>query len=84
MMQELTRTQQTVLDLIKRHVAKHGRPPTIREIQTNRGYKSPNAVACHLRALERRGKIKRAANQSRAIEILDRPPSGIPVMGEVS
>ncbi len=44
---------------------------------------SPNAVSCHLRALEQKGYIRRSPRKRRAIELLN-PPRGIPLLGPIA
>ncbi|MEC7679717.1 MAG: transcriptional repressor LexA, partial [Planctomycetota bacterium] len=49
--------------------------------------KSPNGVMCHLRALERKGLIRRSPNKSRAIELtesIDRSQHSLPMAGLVA
>lgn len=48
-----------------------GYGPTVREIGIHMGIRSPNGVMCHLRALEKKGMIRRSANKSRAIELAE-------------
>ncbi len=83
----LTKQQQLVYDFIREQIVVRGYGPTVREIGTHMDIKSPNGVMCHLRALERKGMITRAANKSRAIELTE-PISRIvganlPVAGSV-
>lgn len=68
----LTARQQRVYDYIHERISNRGYGPTVREIGEFLGIKSPNGVICHLRALERKGMISRAANKSRAIELKNR------------
>jgi repressor LexA len=77
-MKPLTKTQKAVLDFIERHIEKYGYPPVLREICMAFGYRSPNGATCHLRALERKGHIKRSYGKARAIELTDRQ-AGIPL-----
>ena len=44
--------------------------PTVREIAAAFSIRSPNGVVCHLKALERKGLIKRTPRSSRGIEVL--------------
>lgn len=67
----LTERQTDVLAFIRDQIASRGKPPTVREIQAHFGFASPNAVASHLGALERKGCIRRVAGESRNIEVLD-------------
>lgn len=87
MTNQLTDRQQNVYDMIRKLIVKRGYGPTVREIGEHFGIKSPNGVMCHLRALERKGLIKRSPNKSRAIELMhaaDRSGNALPVAGIVS
>jgi len=44
--------------------------PTVREIAAAFSFKSPNGVTCHLRALERKGRIRLAKGKARGIEVV--------------
>ena len=66
----LTRRQKEILDYIKGSVTKRGFPPSIREIGEHFGI-YPRAAFDHIRALERKGFVRRGAAKSRAIEVLD-------------
>ncbi len=69
-MKPLTDRQRAVLEYITEYIEVRRKPPTVREIQANFGFKSPNAVDNHLKALERKGRIQRAPRESRNIEVL--------------
>ncbi len=71
MKNKLTETQEKVLNYIRDYIKKSKRPPTIREIGHHFGIQSTNGVKCHLDALERKGWIKREANVSRGITLLE-------------
>jgi repressor LexA len=62
----ITNRQQEVLDFIKESQAHTGLIPTTREIQKRFGFASQTAAVNHLRALERKGMIQRAAGRARA------------------
>ena len=66
----LTRRQREILDYIKDSVATKGFPPSVREIGEHFGI-YPRAAFDHIRALERKGFVRRGAAKSRAIEVLD-------------
>ena len=66
-MQGLTHRQQMVLDFIRESIADRGYPPTLREIGARMGIRSTNGVNDHLRALERKGYLKREDMKSRAL-----------------
>lgn len=65
----LTKRQAEILRFIKTHIQSSGFPPTISEIQGQFSFKSPNAVQEHLKALERKGCIRRNPNQWRGLEL---------------
>lgn len=83
----LTERQQRVYDLIRDLMIKRGYGPTVREIGEHFGIKSPNGVMCHLKALERKGLLKRSPNKSRAIElthVADRSGTALQMAGRVA
>lgn len=66
-MQGLTPRQREILDFIEARIASCGYPPTIREIGEEMGIRSTNGVNDHLKALERKGYLKREGLKSRAL-----------------
>ena len=85
--QQLTERQQKVYELIRSLILERGYGPTVREIGEQFGIKSPNGVMCHLRALEKKGLIRRSPNKSRAIELtepIDRTGVSLPMAGQVA
>src|SRR2546426_12475376 len=63
-MRELTGKQREVLGFMRSFVAKHGVPPTVREIGDQ--FKvTPRAAFDHLRALERKGALQRRGSAGR-------------------
>ena len=66
----LTERQKQVYLFIESKILTQGYGPTVREICEHFDIKSPNGVVCHLKALERKGLIKRASNKSRAIQLV--------------
>ncbi|MEE2936166.1 MAG: transcriptional repressor LexA [Planctomycetota bacterium] len=84
---QMTNRQQNVYEMIRALIVKRGYGPTVREIGEHFGIKSPNGVMCHLRALERKGLIRRSPNKSRAIELVegfDRLGQSLPLAGIVA
>jgi len=67
--EKLTKRQQDIYDFIRDLIFRRGYGPTVREIAGQFDIKSPNGVMCHLRALERKGLIRRDPNKARAIEL---------------
>ena len=66
-MQGLTERQREILDFIQARIEEQGYPPTIREIGEVMGIRSTNGVNDHLKALERKGYLKREGLKSRAL-----------------
>lgn len=78
-LRRLTARQQLVLDFIREHIRIHRVPPTLREIGKAMGIRSTNGVNDHLRALERKGFIRRRDMLSRSIVIIgDATPTPSP------
>ena len=65
----LTKRQEEILSFVTQRTKAAGAPPTIAEIQSYFGFRSPKAVSDHLAALEKKNYIKRQPYKSRAIEI---------------
>eukprot|EP00913_Durusdinium_trenchii_P008985 g8451.t1 len=69
----LTKRQREIYEFLKEKIVNRGYGPTVREIGSQFGIRSPNGVMCHLNALEKKGLIKREANKSRAINLTSEP-----------
>jgi repressor LexA len=86
----LTKRQQEIFDFIKRYSAKHGYPPTVRDIGKAIGLTSSSTVHAHLSNLEKVGLLRRDPSKPRAIEVLvDKAKQvvsggGLPVVGQVA
>ena len=85
----LTKRQQEIFDFIKRYSAKHGYPPTVRDIGKAIGLTSSSTVHAHLANLEKLGALRRDPTKPRAMEILDKAkkavvPAGLPLVGRVA
>ena len=88
-MRALTRRQQEVLAFIETFIDHHGYPPTMREIARHFEI-SVKAIFDHVKALEKKQKIRCDFNRSRAIELV-KPPTEekeevveIPLLGSVA
>jgi repressor LexA len=86
----LTSRQQEILDFLQSFVAREGYPPSLREIGAHFGMKPPS-VLDHLRALERKGHLRRKASRSRSMEMIGWKKEGpnattreIPIVGKVA
>lgn len=83
----LTERQKAVYDLIRELIIRRGYGPTVREIGEHFAIRSPNGVMCHLKALERKGLLRRCPNKSRAIELThaaDRSGTALQMAGRVA
>src|SRR5215208_389304 len=70
-MQGLTQRQSQTLDFIRQSINERGYPPTLREIGEYMGIRSTNGVNDHLRALERKGYLRREDMKSRALKLME-------------
>lgn len=93
----LTPRQQKVLEVIRTWVDKYGYPPSVREIGEAVGLTSTSSVSHQLRALQRKGYLRRDANRPRAVGVLaadaDQPvvdsdrlpkPAFVPLVGRIA
>ena len=69
-MEKISDRQQDILKVIKLFVAKHGYPPTVREIGEKVKLSSPATIHFHLNKLAEKGYIKKGSSKNRAIELL--------------
>jgi len=89
---DLTKRQQEIFDFVKRYSAKHGYPPTVRDIGKAIGLTSSSTVHAHLANLEKLGLLKRDPSKPRALEILEEKVDkakaavmgAVPVVGQVA
>jgi repressor LexA len=66
----LTVRQQQVLEVIRAWVNRFGYPPSVREIGEAVGLNSTSSVSHQLRALQRKGYLRRDPNRPRAVGVL--------------
>lgn len=91
-METLTKRQEEILKTIKKYMAKHGYPPTVREIGALMNLSSPATVHFHLTKLEEKAYIKKNDSKNRAMELLvdneyldkDGQTVDIPLIGKVT
>jgi repressor LexA len=84
----LTQRQQEVLDFIRTFTEAHGVPPTVREIG-GRFHVTPRAAFDHLRALERKGFLRRRSTEGRTSRALTlavpaRTAREVPILGRIA
>ncbi len=77
----LTRKQAEVLEFIRRHPAEQGFPATVREVARAFGLRSVKAAFDHIKALERKGLLRRRPRCARGLEVLGAPLPGVQVVG---
>jgi SOS-response transcriptional repressor LexA len=65
--QTLTPRQAMILEFVSSRITTKGSSPTIRELMSRFGIRSPNGVLCHLKAMERKGVIVRDPHRARGI-----------------
>ncbi|MDC7226075.1 MAG: transcriptional repressor LexA [Spirochaetales bacterium] len=88
-MKELTKRQEETLDYIRSYIEQHKYPPTIREMAASFSISVKGAYD-HIKALEKKGRIKCDGNRSRTIEILDQKTPAepetleVPILGKVA
>src|SRR5690349_9107189 len=84
----LTKRQREILNYLGTYAEENGYAPSFEEIARQFNYNSLATVHEHLSNLERKGYIKRAFNESRAIEILpsEATPRAVelPLLGSVA
>ena len=84
----LTKRQKQILDFIEGYLDEWGYAPNFEEIAHAFGYASLATVHEHLSNLERKGYIRKAYNQSRSIEMVNRDAGGstfeLPLLGAVA
>ena len=91
-MEKLTTKQKSILDILKKLIAKNGYPPTVREIGKEAKLSSPATIHFHLKQLEKKGYIKQDPSKNRTIEILvpneylekDNHIIDVPLIGKVT
>jgi repressor LexA len=77
----LTQRQRTILEVIRASVTTRGYPPSIREIGDAVGLTSTSSVAHQLRALERKGYLRRDPNRPRAVDVRGADEAAIAAVG---
>ncbi len=84
----LTKRQKEILDHIESFIDEHGYAPSFEEIAQAFGYTSLATVHEHLSNLKRKGYIRKAYNESRAIELVPQTKREVgvdlPLMGSVA
>ncbi len=88
----LTKRQSDILIFIKKYMAEHGFPPTIREICAGVNLSSTATVFVHIKNLEKNGYLRSSNNKFRTLELLvdneyekkDDNTIKVPLLGKVT
>ena len=88
----LSDKQLAILEVIQRSIARHGYPPSMREIGDAVGLKSLSSVTHQLNQLELSGYLRRDAGKTRAMEVLidlpgtaaENPDDAQPAVGDAA
>ena len=86
----LTKRQREIFEFIKTYSARHGYPPTVRDIGKAIGLTSSSTVHAHLANLEKLGLVRRDPTKPRALELLGEAArrmvgqGGLPLVGRVA
>lgn len=90
-MKKLSERQRAILTFIEEFIEDRGYPPSVRDIQHGCDISSTSVVAYNLDILKRSGHIRRDAEVSRGLELVDSPSRrrrpemvAVPLMGTVA
>ena len=83
MTKKMSGKQREIYDFIVSFSKDHGYPPSVREIGSAVGLRSPSTVHTHLKTLKSLGYIRKDDRKTRAI-CADSEPAGIPILGAVT
>ena len=89
-MQKLTPKQRALCEFVRSYTKERGYPPTIREIGTHLGLRSPSTVSFHLKKLREAGVLSLEEGKTRSITLAQDalPPTlergQVPLVGEVA
>ena len=83
-MKGLTAMQKRVLEFMETYAEEHGRPPTVRETCRAFGIRSPNGIAVHIAALEKKGFLRRSRGLARGIEFTQPRGRRFPLAGTIA
>jgi repressor LexA len=94
---DLSPRQRRIMEFLREWGDQHGYPPSVREIGEAVGLVSPSSVAYQLKALQRKGYLRRDPNRPRAVDVrpaselveeetdVRRPaPAYVPLLGSIA
>lgn len=82
--EQASEIQRRIYDFIVNYIQQEGMPPTNREIGQAMKIASTGHVDYHLTMLEKKNYILREAKKSRGIKLVQRRPTGIPIIGRIA
>jgi len=77
-------TSEKLLEFIRGYKNKNGFVPSIREMCTALSLSSTSTIFYYLNILEKQGKIRKSGLKSRALDIVEEKPIGVPLVGTVA
>lgn len=80
---KLTENERKVFEFVKQRL-EEGYPPTVREICTQFGFKSTSTAHRYIASLTEKGLLEKGANQNRAIKLVGRQGTMVPLVGTVT
>lgn len=83
---QISEKQQRILDYIASFIAERGYPPSVREIGSAVGLRSPSTVHTHLNILREAGYLERASHKTRALTLTGTASAvpRVPILGTVT
>lgn len=83
-MESMTKRQREVHRFIGDYIGRKGYPPTHEEIRQGLEMSTKSLVNYHLKALEKKGKIKRQQDTPRGIKLLNSRSFRVPMLGQIA
>ncbi len=81
---DITSKQAAILKFLQNKISQEGRPPTLREIGRQFGFKSTGTTRDYLNSLSKKGYIRLKPRQSRAIELVRHVTFRVPILGNIT
>ena len=84
-MAKMTLVREKILEYIKESIEQQGYPPSVREICSAVGLKSPSTVHAHLKILKDGGYLEKSDHKTRALSVKNHTLyQQVPVLGQVT
>ena len=82
--ESLTEAQNELFEWIQDYIKKFNHSPSIRQMMTAMGLKSPAPIQSRLKHLQDKGYISWQEGKARTLQIVDEVLGGVPIMGSVA